>query len=112
MARKRKPLSAVGSRRNAESPVASVAKALATLRAFVDGQEQWGVRELAAALAEPPSTMHRLLASLRADGFVRYDRVRQKYSAGPEFVRLSAAVLHRDSLRQAALPLLRQLTDH
>lgn len=112
MVRKRKPLSTAGSRRNAESPVASVAKALATLKAFVDGQEQWGVRELAAALGEPPSTMHRVLASLRADGFVRYDRTRQKYSAGPEFVRLSAAVLHRDSLRQAALPLLRQLADY
>jgi IclR family acetate operon transcriptional repressor len=110
MAGKRKPLS--GSRRNADSPVASVAKALATLKAFVDGQEQWGVRELAASLGEPPSTMHRVLASLRADGFVRYDRARQKYSAGPEFLRLSAAVLHRDGLRQAALPLLRQLGDH
>jgi IclR family acetate operon transcriptional repressor len=110
MARKRKPLS--GSGRNADSPVASVAKALATLKAFVDGQEQWGVRELAASLGEPPSTMHRVLASLRADGFVRYDRTRQKYSAGPEFLRLSAAVLHRDGLRQAALPLLRQLADY
>lgn len=110
MAGKRKPLS--GSRRNADSPVASVAKALATLKAFVDGQEQWGVRELAASLGEPPSTMHRVLASLRADGFVRYDRARQKYSAGPEFLRLSAAVLHRDGLRQAALPLLRQLADY
>lgn len=110
MARKRKPLSGGG--RNADSPVASVAKALATLKAFVDGQERWGVRELAASLGEPPSTMHRVLASLRADGFVRYDRARQKYSAGPEFVRLSAAVLHRDGLRQAALPLLRQLADY
>jgi TRAP transporter TAXI family solute receptor len=112
MAAKRKPLSAGGSRRNADSPVASVAKALATLKAFVDGQEQWGVRALAAALGEPPSTMHRVLASLRADGFVRYDRARQKYSVGPEFVRLSAAVLEHDGLRQAALPLLRQLVDY
>ncbi|MFZ5781674.1 MAG: TAXI family TRAP transporter solute-binding subunit [Pseudomonadota bacterium] len=112
MARKGKPLNAAGAKRNAESPVASVAKALATLKAFVDGQEQWGVRELAAALGEPPSTMHRVLASLRADGLVRYDRARQKYSVGSEFVRLGAAVVQRDGLRQAALPLLRQLADY
>ena len=112
MGRKEKPLKPAGRGRNAESPVASVAKALATLKAFVDGQEQWGVRELAAALGEPPSTMHRVLASLRADGFVRYDRARQKYSAGFEFVRLAAAVTQRDGFRQAALPLLRQLADY
>jgi TRAP transporter TAXI family solute receptor len=112
MARKGKPLNAAGTRRNADSPVASVAKALATLKAFVDGQEQWGVRELAAALGEPPSTVHRVLASLRADGFVRYDRSRQKYSVGTEFVRLGAAVVQRDGLRQAALPLLRQLAEY
>lgn len=112
MGRQRKPLKEAGSRRNAESPVASVAKALATLNAFVDGQEQWGVRELAAALGEPPSTVHRLLACLRVDGFVKYDRDRQKYSIGFEFRRLAAAVTQRDGLRQAALPLLRQLADY
>lgn len=112
MGRKGKSLKPAGSGRNADSPVASVAKALATLKAFVDGQEQWGVRELATALGEPPSTMHRVLASLRADGFVRYDRARQKYSAGFEFVRLAAAVTQRDGFRQAALPLLRQLADY
>jgi TRAP transporter TAXI family solute receptor len=112
MDRKRKPLKEAGARRNADSPVASVAKALATLNAFVDGQEQWGVRELAAALGEPPSTVHRLLACLRVDGFVKYDRDRQKYSVGFEFRRLAAAVTQRDGLRQAALPLLRQLADY
>lgn len=109
MGRAGKPLIPPRSRRNAASPVASVAKALATLRAMVDGQQQWGVRELAAALGEPPSTVHRLLACLRIEGFVKYDQERQKYSIGGEFVRLSAAVMQRDGLRQAALPLLQQL---
>lgn len=109
MGRARKSLRAFGLRQSSASPVASIAKALAALKAFVDGQEHWGVRELAAALSEPPSTVHRILTCLHVDGFVRYDRERQKYSIGLEFARLSAAVINRNGLLQAAWPLLHQL---
>jgi DNA-binding IclR family transcriptional regulator len=95
----------------AAEPVASVAKALTTLRSFVDGQDEWGVRELGTALGLPPSTVHRLLARLRMEGFVGYDKNHQKYKVGFEFARLSAAVMQRHGLRQAALPLMRELTD-
>ena len=92
-------------------PVATVAKALAALRSFVDGQDEWGVRELGAALEMPPSTVHRLLARLRMEGFVGYDQSRQKYTIGFEFARLAAAVMQRHGLRQVAAPLMRELTE-
>lgn len=92
-------------------PVATVAKALAALRAFVDGQDEWGVRELATALDMPPSTVHRLLARLRIEGFIGFDAAHQKYTVGFEFARLAAAVTQRHGLRQAALPLMRELTE-
>ena len=93
------------------SPVATVAKALSTLRSFVDGQDQWGVRELAVALNMPPSTVHRLLARFRLEGFVGYDKTHQKYSVGFEFTRLAAAVMQRHGLRSTALPIMRELTE-
>lgn len=95
----------------AAEPVATVAKALSALRSFVDGQDEWGVRELGAALEMPPSTVHRLLARLRIEGFVGYNKARQKYNVGFEFARLAAAVMQRHGLRQVALPLMRELTD-
>src|SRR6188768_944227 len=94
----------------AASPVATVAKALSALRSFIDGQDQWGVRELAVALNMPPSTVHRLLARFRLEGFVAYDKAHQKYSVGFEFTRLAAAVMQRHGLRSAALPIMRELT--
>lgn len=93
-----------------QQPGTSVAKALAVLRAFIDGQDQWGVRELAARIDQPPSTAHRLLSRLRLEGFLDYDETRQKYRVGFEFFRLAAAVSERHGFKQVALPVMRELT--
>lgn len=93
------------------SPVATVAKALSALRSFIDGQDQWGVRELAVALNMPPSTVHRLLTRFRMEGFVSYDKAHQKYHVGFEFTRLAAAVMQRHALRSVALPIMHELTE-
>ncbi len=90
-------------------PVPTVAKALGTLRTFIDGQDRWGVRELALSLEQPPSSVHRLLARLRMEGYVEFDPIHQKYQIGVEFLRLAAAVLHRDGLRQVTAPMLQGL---
>lgn len=92
-------------------PVATIAKGLSALRSFVDGQDKWGVRELAVALDMPPSTVHRLLARFLLEGFVSYDRAHQKYGVGFEFTRLAAAVMQRHGLTSAALPVMRELTE-
>ena len=90
-------------------PVGSVSKAFDVLRAFVDGQNQWGVRELAPVLDLPRSTVHRMLLRLRADGILRYDENRKKYELGFEFFRLSAAGQQRDEFTRAARIALREL---
>jgi len=95
--------------RSSAEPLTAVAKALAVLRAFVDGQNEWGVRELATALGYPPTTMHRLLMRLRTEGYLAYDETEQKYKIGFEFSRMTAAVTQRDGFRQAALPVMRDL---
>ena len=90
-------------------PVGSVSKAFDVLRAFVDGQDHWGVRELAPVLDLPRSTVHRMLLRLRADGILRYDEKRKKYELGFEFFRLSAAGQQRDEPTRAAKIALREL---
>ena len=90
--------------------VAAVAKALDTLRAFVDGQEEWGVRELGVSLGLPPSTVHRLLSTLKAEGFVKQGPAEQKYTVGFEFTRLAAAIMQRHGLNQAAASAMRELS--
>jgi DNA-binding IclR family transcriptional regulator len=81
------------------------------LRAFVDGQERWGVRELATAVGQPRSTVHRLLSRLRESGFVEYDEDLQKYRVGFEFFRLASALYSQHGPRDAALPIMRELVE-
>ena len=88
---------------------ASVAKAVATLRAFVDGQQAWGVRELANALGQPGSSVHRLLQILRKDGLVEWDPVNQKYRSGMELFRWSAILSRRFQLADVARPIMMDL---
>jgi len=92
-------------------PAAAVGKAMSVLRAFVDGQNEWGVRELSIALGLPATTVHRLLSRLRIEGFLTYSEADQKYKVGFEFSRMAAAVTQRDGFRQAALPVMRELTN-
>jgi TRAP transporter TAXI family solute receptor len=89
----------------------SIAKTLQILRAFVDGQERWGVRELAVAVGQPRSTVHRLLLRLREGGFVEFDETAQKYQVGFEFFRLGAALYVRHGPREAAMPIMRELAE-
>jgi len=87
----------------------SVGKTFAVLRCFVDGQEEWGVRELAAALGQPTSTVHRMLKILRREGMLEFDEAQQKYRVGLELVRIGAVVSQRTRLVSVAAPVMKDL---
>ena len=76
----------------------TVSKAFAVLRCFIDGQEEWGVRELAAVIRQPTSSVHRLLKILRREGYLEFDPAVQRYRVGLELVRV-ASVIRPVSLR-------------
>jgi TRAP transporter TAXI family solute receptor len=98
------------SRRKApSSDGASVAKAISVLRAFVDGQTTWGVRELSSAISLPASSSHRLLQILRKEGLVDWNPSDQKYCAGMELFRWSAIVNRRFKLAEVARPIMSEL---
>lgn len=88
-----------------------LARAIRLLTMMVDGsQNTHGVRELAGRLGVSASTAHRLLTDLERLGMVTRlpDGV---YQLGLEFQRLAWLATGRYPLRDAAQPVLRELTD-
>ncbi len=89
----------------------TVSKAFAVLRCFIDGQEEWGVRELAAVIRQPTSSVHRLLKILRREGYLEFDPAVQRYRVGLEFVRVASVIAKRTRLGPTALPVMRELVE-
>lgn len=79
---------------------------LVTLGEYSDGI---GLSELARQVGMPVSTVHRLLATLHAFGFVHLDTDRKRYSLGLRLFELSNQVLLMRTLTKVALPVLQRL---
>ncbi|MEM8782318.1 MAG: IclR family transcriptional regulator [Planctomycetota bacterium] len=96
--------------REAPRATGSAARLLRVLEAVVDADGPVTVRALARSLAMSPSTTHRLLNTLRGEGYLRYLEDRQAYGVGPELHRVAARVasqlgpvaLARDVAQEAA----------
>jgi IclR family acetate operon transcriptional repressor len=87
--------------------VQSVDRALGLLSRLAESGEAQGVSQLAASTGLPPGTVHRLLASLLASGYVRRENTR--YAVGMAAVRLADA--GRQALSRRARPLLQRLAE-
>jgi DNA-binding IclR family transcriptional regulator len=91
----------------------SVFRALTILRAFTARQPTLTGPEVAALFGYSLPTAYRLLRALEAEQFLVFDRASRAYSPGPEILRLSGVMLHRDGLvaqTQTSLLRLRALT--
>jgi DNA-binding IclR family transcriptional regulator len=91
----------------------SVFRALSILHAFSSRQPALTGPEVAAKFGYSVPTAYRLLRALEAEQFLVFDRVTRKYSPGPEIIRLSGVMLHRDDVvaqTQASLVRLGALT--
>jgi len=71
--------------------VQSVQRALELLDALADAGEARGVSELRRATGLPVATIHRLLATMAAQGYVRLDTASHKYTLGSHLIRLGEA---------------------
>lgn len=86
-----------------------VTKAFDLLAAMIDhGGEPMGVRELATRLEMAPSTVHRLLAVLERRSLVQRDATGH-YALGLELFRWGQQISSVFSLRETALPRVREL---
>jgi IclR family acetate operon transcriptional repressor len=86
-----------------------VDKALRILETLGKASEDLGLVELSRQLAIEKSTLHRLLGTLEARGFVRRDPISLRYSLGIRMLELGTAVTARSALARAAHPVLDRL---
>jgi IclR family transcriptional regulator, acetate operon repressor len=100
------------SKSNDDQPtVAALDRAIDVLMHFVEMRaETLGVSEIAADLVMSKTTVHRILTSLRARGFVQLDAGTRRYSLGPTAMRLGSSYLSRVDVRRMAGPVLRELS--
>lgn len=91
-----------------EPQQSSLEKALDVCETLAGSQRGMTVGELARALRQPPSTVHRLLASLKRRGYVRQDDDTTRYSLTLKMLDLSFKLLGRSELRLHAYPVLRE----
>jgi DNA-binding IclR family transcriptional regulator len=87
----------------------AVRRAIALLKSFSDGRQEWQVSELAEANGLNSSTTYRLLSALEDEGLVTRRDDNGRYRLGPEMIALGGCALRSHSLRAAARPALQRL---
>ncbi len=90
--------------------VNSLARGLSILESFEEENPIMGIAELARKVHLPKSTVHRLVQTLCALGYVIPDGFSNKYMLGPKVLSLGFAVLSSLDLRDVAAPYLRSLS--
>lgn len=84
-------------------------KTLTIMKAFIDKQPVWGVNDLARYLDSPPSSIHRILKTLKEENMLLVLPESNKYTIGNEWVRMSAFIGANFGVRSVAEPYLKQL---
>jgi len=90
--------------------VQSIDRAVAILRCFDARRPDQGISDLARATSLSTSTVHRLLLAMQENGLVRQTADR-RYALGPLVAQLARSGGIPDTLRDAAMPVLRALRD-
>ncbi len=92
--------------------VGAVERAADVLNAFTDlDGANAGVTELSERLGLSKAVVHRILASLRARGFIDLDEKTRRYSLGPASLALGLTYLQQIDVRDVARSVLRDLSE-
>jgi DNA-binding IclR family transcriptional regulator len=89
-----------------ERETGTIARTVHVLRAVAQAATEPTMKELAATLNLPMSTMHRLLDLLAQEGMVERDDTTRAFRPGFEFFRIASLVVHRMPLKTVARPFL------
>jgi IclR helix-turn-helix domain len=93
---------------SARSSVTSIDKALEVCEVLSGMPRGMSLSDLARALRQPASTVHRLLAVLKRRGYVRQDDETQRYGLTLKMLDLSFRSLGQSELRLHAYPIMRE----
>ena len=88
----------------------SVDNALRIIETLTESGPELGVSELSRQLGLGRSTVHRLLATLEARGFVSQNPATTKYKLGIKLVNVSAVILRQMNIITEAKPYLKELS--
>jgi DNA-binding transcriptional ArsR family regulator len=88
--------------------ITSIDKALEICEVLSSAPRGMNLSDLARALRQPASTVHRLLSVLRRRGYVRQDDETQRYGLTLKMLDLSFRSLGRSELRLHAYPIMRE----
>ena len=91
--------------------VQSVERALDIIDTIVGAQRPLSVAELSGAMGLAPSTIHRILQTLTAKGYVHQDALSKRYDIGPQIVEVSRSLYLRYDLVRRVRPFLQELVD-
>ncbi len=100
---------AIGQWPTSRYSVKAVDKSLRILESLGTDPKQVGLAELSRRLGIEKSTLHRLLGTLEARGFVHKDPSSLRYALGIRMMELGTAVTARSALGRAAGPVLDRL---
>jgi len=92
-----------------ESKVNSVDRALVILEYLGTQSKEVGVRELGQAIGLSKSSVHRILQTLRARGFVKWNPDNARYSLGIKAFEVGCGILRSMEAHTVAKPALEQL---
>jgi IclR family KDG regulon transcriptional repressor len=92
-----------------ESKVNSVDRALVILEYLGTQSKEVGVRELGQAIGLSKSSVHRILQTLRARGFVKWNPDNARYSLGIKAFEVGCGILRSMEAHTVAKPVLEQL---
>ncbi len=87
----------------------SLENALRLLNIFTVEKPEYKLNELAEILSIAPSTVHRLLTTLRSEGFVVKDTISNKYRLGISIRTLESVIRNKMSLFQLSQDILEQI---
>ncbi len=95
-----------------ESKVNSVDRALVILEYLGTQTKEVGVRELGQAIGLSKSSVHRILQTLRARGFVKWNPDNARYSLGMRAFEVGCGILRSMEAHAVAKPYLEQLVNN
>lgn len=88
----------------------SIDRTLQVLELFSVEKPEWGVTEISEALNFYKSTVHGILSTLEARGFIEKNPVTGKYWLGIKFLELGSVVLKELDVRTVAQPYMEKLS--